>query len=114
MDPQSFIIFAETAYDCLNEERSRRPDIGEDNEAEGKAVRDGIQSKLFVAKRLKREREQCPLMIKVVKVLESALQLQVFNVLPPPSLSPAEASASPNRRPFSSSALMQQSSPSES
>ncbi|GJW77845.1 pentatricopeptide repeat-containing protein [Tanacetum coccineum] len=29
MDPQSFSIFAETAYDCLNEERSRRPDIGE-------------------------------------------------------------------------------------
>ncbi|GJV56059.1 kinase-like domain, phloem protein 2-like protein [Tanacetum coccineum] len=43
---------------------------------------------------LKREREQRPLMIKVVKVLESALQLQVSNVPPPPSLSPAEPSAS--------------------
>ncbi|GJT85578.1 kinase-like domain, phloem protein 2-like protein [Tanacetum coccineum] len=27
MDPQSFNIFAETAYDCLNEERSQRPSI---------------------------------------------------------------------------------------
>ncbi|GKD70399.1 kinase-like domain, phloem protein 2-like protein, partial [Tanacetum coccineum] len=29
MDPQSFHVFAQTAYDCLNEERSQRPDIGE-------------------------------------------------------------------------------------
>ncbi|GJZ70733.1 kinase-like domain, phloem protein 2-like protein, partial [Tanacetum coccineum] len=29
MDSQSFNIFAETAYDCLNEERSRRPNIDE-------------------------------------------------------------------------------------
>ncbi|PWA30856.1 receptor-like tyrosine-protein kinase kin-15 [Artemisia annua] len=29
MDSQSFNIFAETAYDCLNEERSQRPNIGE-------------------------------------------------------------------------------------
>ncbi|GKE18212.1 kinase-like domain, phloem protein 2-like protein, partial [Tanacetum coccineum] len=29
MDPQSFNVFAQTAYDCLNEERSQRPDIGE-------------------------------------------------------------------------------------
>ncbi|GJR52990.1 hypothetical protein Tco_1403511 [Tanacetum coccineum] len=70
MAPQSFSVFAETAYDCLNKERSRRPDIGEvvtrlekalelqlgnNNmpdvaEDEGKAVRDGIRSKLFVAK----------------------------------------------------------------
>ncbi|GJY61468.1 kinase-like domain, phloem protein 2-like protein [Tanacetum coccineum] len=65
MAPQSFSVFAETAYDCLNKERSRRPDIGEvvtrlekalelqlgnNNmpdvaEDEGKAVRDGIRSK---------------------------------------------------------------------
>ncbi|PWA82182.1 protein kinase-like domain-containing protein [Artemisia annua] len=45
---------------------------------------------------LKRGREQCPLMTMVVNVLESALQLQVSNVPPPPSLSPAESSASPN------------------
>ncbi|GKC29936.1 hypothetical protein Tco_1037230 [Tanacetum coccineum] len=43
---------------------------------------------------LMREQEQRPLMTKVVKVLESALQLQVSNVPPPPSLSPAEPSAS--------------------
>nr|GEZ62404.1 protein kinase, ATP binding site-containing protein [Tanacetum cinerariifolium] len=43
---------------------------------------------------LMREQEQRPLMIKVVKVLESALQLQVSNVPPPPSLSPAEPLAS--------------------
>ncbi|GKD51578.1 kinase-like domain, phloem protein 2-like protein [Tanacetum coccineum] len=29
MDPQSFNFFVKTAYDCLNEERSRRPDISE-------------------------------------------------------------------------------------
>ncbi|GJT34032.1 kinase-like domain, phloem protein 2-like protein [Tanacetum coccineum] len=29
MDSESFNIFAETAYDCLNEERSRRPNIDE-------------------------------------------------------------------------------------
>ncbi|GJT70339.1 kinase-like domain-containing protein, partial [Tanacetum coccineum] len=29
MDPQSFNIFAETAYGCLNEERFKRPDIDE-------------------------------------------------------------------------------------
>ncbi|GKG57688.1 hypothetical protein Tco_0587286, partial [Tanacetum coccineum] len=29
IDPQSFNVFAETAYDCLNEEQSERPDIGE-------------------------------------------------------------------------------------
>ncbi|PWA35454.1 protein kinase-like domain, Phloem protein 2-like protein [Artemisia annua] len=29
MDPQSFNIFTETAYDCLNEERSQRPNIDE-------------------------------------------------------------------------------------
>ncbi|GJZ69550.1 kinase-like domain, phloem protein 2-like protein [Tanacetum coccineum] len=29
MDPQSFNVFAQIAYDCLNEERSQRPDIGE-------------------------------------------------------------------------------------
>ncbi|PWA53497.1 protein kinase-like domain, Phloem protein 2-like protein [Artemisia annua] len=29
MDPQSFNVFAKIAYDCLNEERSRRPDISE-------------------------------------------------------------------------------------
>ncbi|GJW48412.1 kinase-like domain, phloem protein 2-like protein, partial [Tanacetum coccineum] len=29
MDPQSFNVFAEIAYDCLNEERSQRPDIDE-------------------------------------------------------------------------------------
>ncbi|PWA66488.1 protein kinase-like domain, Phloem protein 2-like protein [Artemisia annua] len=29
MDPQSFNIFAETAYSCLNEERSQRPNIDE-------------------------------------------------------------------------------------
>ncbi|GKB98899.1 kinase-like domain, phloem protein 2-like protein [Tanacetum coccineum] len=29
MDPQSFNVFAQTAYDCLNEEQSERPDIGE-------------------------------------------------------------------------------------
>ncbi|GJU99586.1 kinase-like domain, phloem protein 2-like protein [Tanacetum coccineum] len=29
MDPQSFNVFAQTAYDCLNEERSQRPDIHE-------------------------------------------------------------------------------------
>ncbi|GJV68238.1 kinase-like domain, phloem protein 2-like protein [Tanacetum coccineum] len=29
MDSQSLIIFAEIAYDCLNEERSKRPNIGE-------------------------------------------------------------------------------------
>ncbi|GKE49272.1 kinase-like domain, phloem protein 2-like protein, partial [Tanacetum coccineum] len=29
MDPRSLNIFAETAYHCLNEERSRRPNIGE-------------------------------------------------------------------------------------
>lgn len=29
MDPQSFNVFAKTAYDCLNEERSQRPDISE-------------------------------------------------------------------------------------
>ncbi|PWA90232.1 protein kinase-like domain, Concanavalin A-like lectin/glucanase domain protein [Artemisia annua] len=29
MDPQAFNIFAKTAYDCLNKERSRRPDISE-------------------------------------------------------------------------------------
>ncbi|GJW08611.1 kinase-like domain, phloem protein 2-like protein [Tanacetum coccineum] len=29
MDSQSFNIFAETAYDCLNEERSQRPNIDE-------------------------------------------------------------------------------------
>ncbi|GJV65742.1 kinase-like domain, phloem protein 2-like protein [Tanacetum coccineum] len=29
MHLQTFSVFAETAYDCLNEERSRRPDIGE-------------------------------------------------------------------------------------
>nr|GEX88988.1 protein kinase-like domain, phloem protein 2-like protein [Tanacetum cinerariifolium] len=29
MDQQSFDVFAKTAYDCLNEERSRRPDISE-------------------------------------------------------------------------------------
>nr|GEV55861.1 protein kinase-like domain, phloem protein 2-like protein [Tanacetum cinerariifolium] len=29
MDSQTFNIFAETAYDCLNEERSRRPNIDE-------------------------------------------------------------------------------------
>ncbi|GKA01762.1 protein kinase, ATP binding site-containing protein [Tanacetum coccineum] len=62
---------------------------------------------------LMREQEQRPLMTKVVKVLESALQLQVSNVPPPPSLSPAEPLASPNKRPFSPLALMQQSSPSE-
>ncbi|GKC43531.1 kinase-like domain, phloem protein 2-like protein, partial [Tanacetum coccineum] len=27
MDPQSFNVFAQIAYDCLNEERSKRPDI---------------------------------------------------------------------------------------
>ncbi|GJT06844.1 protein kinase, ATP binding site-containing protein [Tanacetum coccineum] len=70
MAPQSFSVFAETAYDCLNEERSRRPDICEVvtrlekalelqlahtnmpdmAEDEGKVVRGGIRSKLFVAK----------------------------------------------------------------
>ncbi|GJX83782.1 kinase-like domain, phloem protein 2-like protein [Tanacetum coccineum] len=29
MDPQSFNVFAKTAYDCLNEERSQRPNIHE-------------------------------------------------------------------------------------
>ncbi|GKB12148.1 kinase-like domain, phloem protein 2-like protein [Tanacetum coccineum] len=29
MDSESFNMFAETAYDCLNEERSQRPDIDE-------------------------------------------------------------------------------------
>ncbi|GKD17613.1 kinase-like domain, phloem protein 2-like protein, partial [Tanacetum coccineum] len=29
MDPQSFNVFVETAYDCLNEERSQRPNIDE-------------------------------------------------------------------------------------
>ncbi|GJX86907.1 kinase-like domain, phloem protein 2-like protein, partial [Tanacetum coccineum] len=29
MDPRSFNIFAETAYECLNEERSKRPNIDE-------------------------------------------------------------------------------------
>ncbi|PWA74801.1 protein kinase-like domain, Phloem protein 2-like protein [Artemisia annua] len=29
MDQQSFNVFAKTAYDCLNEERSQRPDISE-------------------------------------------------------------------------------------
>ncbi|GKA97183.1 hypothetical protein Tco_0825077, partial [Tanacetum coccineum] len=29
MDSQSLNIFAETAYDCLNEERSQRPNIDE-------------------------------------------------------------------------------------
>ncbi|GJW64060.1 kinase-like domain, phloem protein 2-like protein [Tanacetum coccineum] len=29
MDPQSFNVFAEIAYDCLNEERSQRPNIDE-------------------------------------------------------------------------------------
>ncbi|GJU69451.1 kinase-like domain, phloem protein 2-like protein [Tanacetum coccineum] len=29
MDPQSFNVFAETAYDCLNEEQSQRPSINE-------------------------------------------------------------------------------------
>ncbi|PWA84412.1 receptor-like tyrosine-protein kinase kin-15 [Artemisia annua] len=29
MDPQSFNVFAKTAYDCLNEERSERPNINE-------------------------------------------------------------------------------------
>ncbi|GJR95475.1 hypothetical protein Tco_0267649, partial [Tanacetum coccineum] len=29
MDSQSFNMFAEIAYDCLNEERSERPNIGE-------------------------------------------------------------------------------------
>ncbi|GKA07181.1 kinase-like domain, phloem protein 2-like protein [Tanacetum coccineum] len=29
IDPQSFNVFTQTAYDCLNEERSQRPDIGE-------------------------------------------------------------------------------------
>ncbi|GKE29056.1 kinase-like domain, phloem protein 2-like protein [Tanacetum coccineum] len=29
MDPHSFNVYAETAYDCLNEERSRRPNIDE-------------------------------------------------------------------------------------
>ncbi|GKA21054.1 kinase-like domain, phloem protein 2-like protein [Tanacetum coccineum] len=29
MDSQSFDIFTETAYDCLNEERSQRPNIDE-------------------------------------------------------------------------------------
>ncbi|GKD22974.1 kinase-like domain-containing protein [Tanacetum coccineum] len=29
MDPQSFKVFTEIAYDCLNEERSQRPDINE-------------------------------------------------------------------------------------
>ncbi|GKD45465.1 kinase-like domain, phloem protein 2-like protein, partial [Tanacetum coccineum] len=29
MDSESFNIFAETAYDCLNEERSQRPNIDE-------------------------------------------------------------------------------------
>ncbi|PWA91682.1 serine/threonine/dual specificity protein kinase, catalytic domain-containing protein [Artemisia annua] len=29
MDPQSFNVFAKTAYDCLNEERSKRPNINE-------------------------------------------------------------------------------------
>ncbi|PWA72334.1 protein kinase-like domain, Concanavalin A-like lectin/glucanase domain protein [Artemisia annua] len=29
MDPQSFDVFAKTAYDCLNEDRSQRPNIDE-------------------------------------------------------------------------------------
>nr|GFA47744.1 protein kinase-like domain, phloem protein 2-like protein [Tanacetum cinerariifolium] len=29
MGQQSFNVFAQTTYDCLNEERSQRPDIGE-------------------------------------------------------------------------------------
>ena len=29
MDPQSFNVFAKTAYDCLNEKRSQRPNINE-------------------------------------------------------------------------------------
>ncbi|GKD22700.1 hypothetical protein Tco_1224403, partial [Tanacetum coccineum] len=29
MDPQSFNVFAHTAYDCLNGERLRRPNIDE-------------------------------------------------------------------------------------
>ncbi|GKA81905.1 kinase-like domain-containing protein [Tanacetum coccineum] len=29
MDPQSFNVLAETAYDCINEERSQRPNIDE-------------------------------------------------------------------------------------
>ncbi|GKD25327.1 hypothetical protein Tco_1231541 [Tanacetum coccineum] len=29
MDPRSLNIFAETAYECLNEERSQRPNIDE-------------------------------------------------------------------------------------
>ncbi|GKA81904.1 kinase-like domain, phloem protein 2-like protein [Tanacetum coccineum] len=29
MDPQSFNVFAQSAYDCLNEERSQRPNIDE-------------------------------------------------------------------------------------
>nr|GEW74155.1 protein kinase-like domain, phloem protein 2-like protein [Tanacetum cinerariifolium] len=29
MDPRSFNVFAKTAYECMNEERSRRPDISE-------------------------------------------------------------------------------------
>ncbi|GJU16067.1 kinase-like domain, phloem protein 2-like protein [Tanacetum coccineum] len=40
--------------------------------------------------------------------------ITVSNVPPPPSLSPAEPSASANKRPFSPAALMQKSSPSES
>ncbi|GJX81314.1 protein kinase, ATP binding site-containing protein [Tanacetum coccineum] len=61
---------------------------------------------------LNRDQEQRPLMTKVVKVLESALQLQVSIMPQPPSLSPAEPSAS-KKRPFSPSMSMQQSSPSE-
>ncbi|GJS53053.1 protein kinase, ATP binding site-containing protein, partial [Tanacetum coccineum] len=41
---------------------------------------------------LNRDQEQPPLMTKVVKVLESALQLQVSIMPPSPSLSPAEPS----------------------
>ncbi|GKD10252.1 hypothetical protein Tco_1189937, partial [Tanacetum coccineum] len=29
MDPRSLNIFAETAYECLNEERSQRPNVDE-------------------------------------------------------------------------------------
>nr|GEX52821.1 ribonuclease H-like domain, reverse transcriptase, RNA-dependent DNA polymerase [Tanacetum cinerariifolium] len=201
MAPQSFSVFAETAYDCLNEERSRRPDICEavtrlekalelqiadlglskfgpanqkytflvsnavgtigycdplyvetglltkesdvysfgvvlfellcgrlsisNNRDERQPLTELVRKcykqntideiiygnikdeinphslKAFITiayQCLMREQEQRPLMTKV------------SNVPPPPSLSPAEPSTSPNKRPFS---LMQQSSPSE-
>nr|GEX07118.1 protein kinase-like domain, phloem protein 2-like protein [Tanacetum cinerariifolium] len=60
MDPQSFKVFAQTAYDCLNEERPQRPNIHE------------IVTRLETALKLQMERQDAVHSIVVAEVEDTS------------------------------------------